>query len=77
MDSTAVAIYPEDTQGASGAEVTVPFVVQNFSGMSGVQLSITWDDAVLELINGDRPKVTDTQHLQGMAMISSYSFYGG
>ena len=77
MDLTAVAIYPEDTQGASGAEVTVPFVVQNFSGMSGVQLSLTWDDAVLELINeGDRPKVTGSPTTSsGMAMISSYSFY--
>ena len=42
----------------------MPFLVNNFEGISGIQTTITWDESVMELVmDGDNPKVTDSPEI--------------
>jgi hypothetical protein len=64
LDPDAAGLYPIDVTGSAGAEIKVPFVVNNFQGISGIQTTITWDEAVMQLVmDGDNPKVTDSPEI--------------
>ena len=42
----------------------MPFLVNNFQDISGIQTTITWDDSVMQLVmDGDKPKVTDSPEI--------------
>ena len=64
FDPDAAGLYPIDVTGSAGAEIKVPFLVNNFQGISGIQTTITWDESVMELVmDGDNPKVTDSPEI--------------
>ena len=63
-DQTNPALYPTDATGIPKAQVKVPFLVNNFQGISGIQTTITWDESVMQLVlDGDNPKVTDSPEI--------------
>ncbi|MDC0266542.1 DUF5011 domain-containing protein, partial [bacterium] len=64
------SLNPQSTSGAAGSEVLVPFKVNGFNAISGLQFTLEWDPQVMTLVLGDQslPKVTHsaTMALNGL-----------